>query len=65
MEERKPNPFYVSLLLNGQNLRNCIIDSGASDNIMPFAIAKALGLDLTKTFGHCYSLDRKKVPLVR
>lgn len=64
IEEKKPNPFYISFLLNGQKLSNCIIDSGASDNIMPQPVAKALGLELTKKFGCCYAMDGKKVPLV-
>ena len=55
----KPDPFYVSLFLHGFKLIKCIIDSGASDNIMPAAIAKALDLPLTKTFGKCYSMDSK------
>lgn len=49
--EVKPEPFYISLFINGHRLNNCIIDSGAFDNIMPSAVAKALGLSLTKTFG--------------
>ena len=57
--DRKPNPFYISLLLNGRRLNNCIIDSGASDNIMPAPVAKALGLTLTKNFGKCYAMDGK------
>jgi hypothetical protein len=64
IEEKNPNPFYISLLLNGQKLSNCIINSGASDNIMPQPVAKALGLELTKTFGCFYSMDGKQVPLV-
>ena len=31
---------------------------------MPASIAKALGLPLTKTFGHYYSMDEKQVPLL-
>lgn len=27
-------------------------------------VAKAIGLPLTKTFGHCYSMDAKQVPLM-
>lgn len=59
ISDPKPEPFYVSLFINGYKLNNCIIDSGASDNIMPSAVAKALGLPLTKTFGKCYSMDSK------
>ena len=28
------------------------------------SIEKALGLPLTKTFGRCYSMDAKQVPLL-
>lgn len=64
MEEKNPNLFYISLLLNGQKLSNCIIDFGASDNTMPKPVEKSLDLELTKTFGCCYSMDGKKVPPV-
>lgn len=62
--ENKPEPFYVSLYFNGHKLSNCIIDFGASDNVMPSTVAEALGLTLTKTFGKCYSMDSKQVPLL-
>lgn len=53
----KLDSFYVSLFVNGHKLSNCIIDFGASDNVMPTSIAKALGMTLTKTFGWYYSMD--------
>lgn len=62
--ESKPEPFYISLFINGHKLNNCIIDSGASVNIMPSVVAEALGLSLTKTFGMCYSMDSKQIPLL-
>lgn len=31
---------------------------------MPSLVAKSLGLTLTKTFGRCFSMDRKQVPLI-
>lgn len=54
-----PNPFYVSLFVNGFRVNNCIIDLGASDNVMPIQIAKALGLEMTRTFVKYYSMDSK------
>jgi hypothetical protein len=60
---KKIDPFYISLFINGNKLSNCIIDSRASDNVMSSSIAKALGILLTKTFSHCYSMDAKQVPL--
>ncbi|GLJ13010.1 hypothetical protein SUGI_0203320 [Cryptomeria japonica] len=64
IEVLKPKPFYISLLLNGQKLSNCIIDLGVSDNIMPSSVSRSLGLTLTKTFGRCYLMDGKQVPLI-
>ena len=61
---QKPEPFYISLYINGCKLSNCIIDSGASDNVMPFSVAKALGLNLNKVHGRCYSMDAKQVPFL-
>lgn len=62
--DQRLEPFYVSLFINGFKLNNCIIDSRAFDNIMPSTVAKALGLSLTKTFGKCYSMDSKQIPLL-
>ncbi|KAH9307485.1 hypothetical protein KI387_035396, partial [Taxus chinensis] len=45
-------------------LSNCVIDSGALDNVMPTKVAHALGLTLTCTYGSCYSMESKEVPLV-
>ena len=47
----KPDPFYISLYIVGCKLSNCIINSGASDNVMPSKVAHALGLSLNKPFG--------------
>ena len=60
----KLNPFYIPLFVHGHKLRNFIIDSGASDNIMPSIVAKSLDIPLTKTFGKCYAMDFKQVPLI-
>ncbi|KAH9315761.1 hypothetical protein KI387_024388, partial [Taxus chinensis] len=45
-------------------LSNCILDSGASDNVVPAKVADALGLTLTKTIKRCYSMERQ-VPLIK
>lgn len=56
---QKPNPFYVSLYVNGHKLSNYIINFRVFDNVMPSSISHALGLTLTKTFGFFYSMDAK------
>ena len=61
---KKLDPFYISLYINRCKLSNCIIDLGVSDNVMPYSIAKALDLNLTKVHGRCYSMDSKQVPLL-
>ncbi|KAH9308697.1 hypothetical protein KI387_036608, partial [Taxus chinensis] len=57
-------PFYLSLLINGFKFSNCIIDAGASDNMMPEKVAHALGLTLTKSYRRCYFMKTKQVPLI-
>ncbi|XP_059070429.1 uncharacterized protein LOC131860082 [Cryptomeria japonica] len=55
--ESKPGPFDISPFINGHKSNNCIIDLSASDNIIPSAVAKALGLSLTKTFEITFQRD--------
>lgn len=61
---QKPEPFYVSLYINGCRLNNCIIDFRASNNVMSYLFSRALGLSLTKAHGRCYSMDTEKAPLL-
>ncbi|KAH9319022.1 hypothetical protein KI387_020791, partial [Taxus chinensis] len=60
----KIKPFYVTLLIAGHKLRNCVIDSGASKNVIAAKVAHDLGLTITHTFGSYYSMDNREVPLV-
>ena len=60
----KPDPFYVSLYIAGCKLSNCIIDSSASDNVMPSKVAHALGLSLNKPSRKVYPMEAKQVSLV-
>lgn len=62
---KKVDSFYISLFINGYKLNNCIIDSGASDNVMPTKFAKSLDLSLSPTSGKFLSMEMKQVPLVR
>ena len=40
------DPFMLSLIASGITLKNCTIDSGASNTIMPFKVIEALGLEV-------------------
>ncbi len=39
----RPSPFYVSLIIGGKLVHNCMIDSRASSSVMPRCVADALG----------------------
>ena len=38
------DPFLLSLVVNGKTLKNCMIDSRASNTIMPFKVMESIGL---------------------
>ena len=38
-------PFLLRIRIYGKNLHNCLIDSGASCNVIPLSIAQRLGVN--------------------
>jgi ribonuclease HI len=54
-------PFYTSLNIHDKVLHNCLMDSGASHNLMPKTVMEELGLEITKTYHDLYSFDSRKV----
>ena len=66
VEEIYPSvpPFYISLLLHDYTLHNCMLDSGASHNLMPLSIMKELNLHITKAYRDPYSFDSKRLKCV-
>ena len=40
----RPPPFYVSLIIGGKLVHNCMIDLGANSSVMPRCVADALGM---------------------
>jgi hypothetical protein len=54
-------PFYITLNIHDQLLHNCMLDSGASHNVMPKMIMERLGLQITIPYGDLYSFDSRKV----
>lgn len=57
-------PFYISVLLHDFILHNCMLDSGASHNLMPLSMMKELNLKITKPYRDLYSFDSKMVKCV-
>jgi hypothetical protein len=54
-------PFYISLNIHEKTLHNCLLDSGASHNLMPKAVMDELGLEITKSSHDLFSFDSRKV----
>jgi hypothetical protein len=54
-------PFYVTLNVHDRLLHNCMLDSGASHNVMPKTIMDRLGLEITRPYGDLYSFDSRRV----
>jgi hypothetical protein len=54
-------PFYTSLNIHDKVLHNFLMDSGASQNLMPKIVMDELGLVVTKTYHDLYSFDSRKV----
>jgi hypothetical protein len=54
-------PFYTSLNIHDKVLQNCLMNSGASHNIMPKTVIDEIGLEITKMYHDLYSFDSRKV----
>jgi uncharacterized small protein (DUF1192 family) len=54
-------PFYTSLNIHDKVLHNCLMDSGASHNLMPKAIMEELVLEVTRAYHDLYSFDSRRV----
>ena len=60
MDESCP-PFYISLNIHDNILHNCLLDSGASHNLMPKEVMDELNLNITKPYHDLFSFDSRKV----
>lgn len=58
------DPFYLTLLINNKMVKNCMIDLGATMNIMPEDVMKELGKHIDTPYGKCYAMDNKSVLVV-
>ena len=53
-------PFYITLNIHGKLLHNCMLDSGASHNLMAKGVMETLGLEITRPYHVLFSFDAKK-----
>jgi len=58
-------PFYTSLNIHDKVLHNCLMDSGASHNLMPKTVMEELGLEFTRAYHDLYSFDSRRVRCLR
>jgi hypothetical protein len=67
-EDKKGKPFVPPFLLTfevfNRNLHNCLVDSGASSNVMPLSICKKLNVVPLKSDKHVIQLDRTQVKVM-
>jgi hypothetical protein len=54
-------PFYVNLNFHVRTLHNSMLDSGASDNLIPKVVMENIGLDITRPYKDLVSFDSRKV----
>jgi hypothetical protein len=54
-------PFYTSLNIHDKVLHKCLMDSGASHNLIPKTIMEELGLEVTRAYHDLYSFDSRRV----
>jgi hypothetical protein len=54
-------PFYTFLNIHDKVLHNCLMDLGASHNLMPKTIMEELGLEVTRAYHDLYSFDSRRV----
>jgi hypothetical protein len=54
-------PFYIYLIVHEHLLHNCMLDSGASHNLMPKIVMEKLGLHITRPYHDLYFFDARKV----
>jgi hypothetical protein len=67
-EDKKGKPFVPPFLLTfevfNRNLHNCLVDSGASSNVMPLSICKKLNTVPLKRDKHVIQLDKTQVKVM-
>ena len=57
-------PFLLTFEIFNRNVHNCMVDSGASSNVMPYSVCKKLNAKSTPCEIQISQLDRSKVKIV-
>lgn len=57
-------PLLLMFEIFNFNVHNCLVDSGASVNVMPLSVAKKMNAQWDKTYAQIIQLDRTCVPTI-
>jgi ribonuclease HI len=57
----KNQPFFLSLLVNNHLLHNCMLDSGASSNVMTKKVMEQLNLRISRPYHNICAMDSKMI----
>ena len=57
-------PFLLTFEVFNRNLHNCLVDSGASSNVMPLVVCNKLGVVPLKSDKHVIQLDKTQVKVI-
>jgi hypothetical protein len=57
-------PFLLTFEIFNRNMHNCLVDSGASSNVMPYFVCKKLNATPTKISTHIIQLDISEVKVI-
>jgi hypothetical protein len=60
-QEKSHMSFYMTLQINDLLLRNCMLDSGASNNIMTLEVMNQLGLQITRLYRNVRDMYAREV----
>ena len=58
------NPFYLTFLINNKLVKNCMINSRATMNIIPIDVMKSLNLTVDIPYGKSYAMENRSIPIV-
>ena len=56
-KNEKNLPFYLSLLVNDKVLHNCMLDSGATSNVITKKVMEQLNLRISRPYHNICALD--------
>jgi hypothetical protein len=54
-------PFFISLLVNDLLLHNCMLDSGASSNVMTWKVMEQLNLKISRPYHNVCAMDSREI----